>query len=43
MLDGSRRLSTQWPRVLIAMTITGPTVTCARFKKKKSLFDKSWL
>lgn len=41
MLDGSRRLSTEWSRVLITMTITSPTVTSARFKK--SLFDKSWL
>lgn len=41
MLDGSRRLSTQWPRVLIAMTITGPTVTSARFKKKKVCLTKA--
>lgn len=37
MLDGSRRLSTQWSRVLITMTITSPTVTSARLKKKVCL------
>lgn len=39
MLDGSRRLSTQWSRVLITMTITNPTVTSARFKKKVCLTE----